>query len=218
MTEVPTSPAARRLASPRWLDGRLILGVLLVLASVLVGARLLSSADRSQQVWSATRELPVGAVLAPGDLTPTRVRLLDSSGRYSAAGAGPPVGYVVRRAVGAGELLPVGALGRPGDAAVPREVTVPTTTGHLPPDLKARDRVDVYVTPSDKAGVVGAPRLVLEGLVVARTTATGGLGSGSQERPVVLTVPPDDVLPLVAAMGQGRLDLVRVPPAPRVSP
>lgn len=50
MTEVPTSPAARRLASPRWLDGRLVLGVLLVLASVLVGARLLSSADRSQQV------------------------------------------------------------------------------------------------------------------------------------------------------------------------
>lgn len=144
------------------------------------------------------------------------MRLLDSSGRYSATGAGWPVGYVVRRAVGAGELLPVGALGRPGDAAVPREVTVPTTTGHLPPDLKARDRVDV--TPSDKAGVVGAPRLVLEGLVVARTTATGGLGSGSQERPVVLTVPPDDVLPLVAAMGQGRLDLVRVPPASRVSP
>ena len=120
--------------------------------------------------------------------------------------------------MGAGELLPVGALGRPGDAAVPREVTVPTTTGHLPPDLRARDRVDVYVTPSDKAGVVGAPRLVLEGLVVARTTATGGLGSGSQELPVVLNVPPDDVLPLVAAMGQGRLDLVRVPPVPRVLP
>ena len=97
-------------------------------------------------------------------------------------------------------------------------MTIPTTTGHLPPDLRARDRVDVYVTPSDKAGVVGAPRLVLEGLVVAQTTATGGLGSGSQERPVVLNVPPDDVLPLVAAIGQGRLDLVRVPPVPRVLP
>lgn len=218
VSEAPTSPAASRLASPRWLDGRLVLGVLLVLASVLVGARVLSSADRSQEVWRATRELPAGAVLAQGDLARTRVRLLDSSGLYSAAGATPPVGYVVRRVVGAGELLPVAALGRPGDPAVPREVTVPTATGHLPPDLRPRDLVDVYVTPTDKTGAPGTPRLVLEALVVARTATASGLSSSSQDRPVVLTVAPDDVLALVTAMGQGRLDLVRVPPQPRVTP
>src|SRR5687768_14738118 len=39
---VPPSPTARRLALPRWLDTRLVLGVLLVLVSVLVGARVLS--------------------------------------------------------------------------------------------------------------------------------------------------------------------------------
>ena len=218
MSEPPASPAARRLASPSWLDGRLVLGVLLVLASVLVGARVLSSADRSQQVWRATRELPAGAVLVPGDLERTRVRLLDRSGLYSSAGPNPLVGYVVTRVVGAGELLPVGALGRPGETAVPREVTVATSTGHLPPDLRPRDRVDVYVTPTDKAGATSLPRLVLEGLVVARTSTSSGLSAGSQDRPVVLTVAPDDVLALVTAMGQGRLDLVRVPALARVTP
>ena len=106
MTDAPTSPAASRLASPRWLDTRLVVGVLLVLVSVLVGARVLSSADRSQQVWVATRELPVGTVLAEGDLQRGQVRLLERTGLYAAAGAQPPVGYVVRRGVGRGELLP----------------------------------------------------------------------------------------------------------------
>lgn len=211
MSDPMASPQASRLASPSWLDGRLVLGVVLVLASVLVGARVLSTADRSQQVWVATRDLPVGTVLAPGDLERSRVRLLDRSGLYSAAGPTPLVGYVVRRPVGPGELLPVGALGRPGDPAAPREVTVPTATGHLPPDLRRGQLVDVYVTPADKAGAPGAPRLVLERLVVAQTTSLGGLSAGTQDRPVVLTVPPDDVLVLVTAMGQGRLDLVRVP-------
>lgn len=208
MTDVPGSPAATRLAAPRRVDGRLALGVLLVLVSVLVGARVLSSADRSQQVWVATRELPAGTVLGAGDLQRGRVRLLERSGLYAAVGAQPPVGYVVRRTVGRGELLPVGALGKPDDPVTVRQVTVPTAAGHLPPDLRRGDRVDVYVTPADKGG---SPRLVLEGVLVQGTTNLGGLAASSQDRPVVLSVGPDDVLALVTAVGQGRLDLVRLP-------
>ena len=211
MTDAPSSPAASRLASPRWLDGRLVLGVLLVLVSVLVGARVLSSADRTQRVWVATRELPVGTVLAEGDLRRGQVRLQELTGLYAAAGAQAPVGYVVRRGVGRGELLPVGALGKPDDPVAAREVAVPTVTGHLPPDLREGQRVDVYVTPTEKGGAPGAPRLVLEDVVVQSLTSSSGLSASSQERPVVLSVTPDDVLALVTAMGQGRLDLVRVP-------
>lgn len=215
-TVVASSPAASRLGSPSWFDGRLVLGVVLVLVSVLVGAKVLSAADRSQQVWIATRDLAPGMVLVAGDLQPGQVRLFATSALYVAGSK--PVGYVVRRAVSQAELLPVGALSAPGQVVARRDVTVPVATGHLPPDLARGDQVDVYVTPDDKSAqrkvVKGvdayAPRLVLSALTVARVLTRTGLGSSSQDQPVVLTVDPADVLALVQAMGTGRIDLVRV--------
>ena len=64
MTETPGSPRAARLAPPRWFDTRFVLGVVLVLTSVLVGARVLAGADTTQQVWLAARDLAPGTVLA----------------------------------------------------------------------------------------------------------------------------------------------------------
>ena len=49
--EVLPGPAPRRVRPPRWLDLRLVLGVLLVLASVLLGARIVSAADVTVPVW-----------------------------------------------------------------------------------------------------------------------------------------------------------------------
>lgn len=224
MSDAPGSPKATRLASPSWLDGRLILGVLLVLVSVLVGAKVLAGADSSQQVWFAAHDLAPGSVLTAGDLTTGRVRLFGASGRYVAGRK--PLGYVVQRPVGKGEMLPAGALADPATAGSRREITVPVPFGHLPPDLARGDQVDVYVTPDDKArraadAVPLTPRLVLRAVTVGRLGRAGGLGSSGQDQPVVLTVAPGDVLTLVQAMAQGRLDLVRVPrreQAPLVTP
>ena len=217
MSDAPGSPKAARLGSPSWLDGRLVLGVLLVLVSVLVGAKLLASADTSQQVWVATHDLAPGTVLASGDLQTGRVRLFGASSMY-VAGA-KPSGYVVQRGISKDELLPVDALSAPGKTVARRDIAVPVPTGHLPPDLARGEQVDVYVTPDDKMarrtttkGVDPfAPRLVRASLTVSRVVRTGGLGSSGQDQPVVLSVDPDDVLALVQAMGEGRIDLVRVP-------
>lgn len=219
MSDTPGSPRAARLASPRWFDGRLVLGVLLVLVSVLVGAKVLSSADRSQQVWVASHDLAAGTVLAAGDLEVGRVRLYGSSGRYAASTSGL-AGYVLRRSLGAHEFLPVAALSRPDEQVAYRDVSVPVLSGHAPSDLRHGDQVDVYVTPSDKAAQrvakgapdAGAPRLVLEGISVRAVRTGGGLSAGAQDQPVVLTVAPNQVLILVRAMAQGQIDLVRVPP------
>src|SRR3712207_4756406 len=54
--EVP-GPTPRRVRPPRWLDLRLVLGVLLVLGSVLVGARVVTAADATVPVWSARSDL-----------------------------------------------------------------------------------------------------------------------------------------------------------------
>ncbi|MEO6204316.1 MAG: SAF domain-containing protein, partial [Mycobacteriales bacterium] len=82
VSDPPASPRASRLAAPGWLDTRLVLGVLLVLASVVVGARVLSSADRSQTVWVLTRDLAPGAELTSDDLTVARVRLFTDGAEY----------------------------------------------------------------------------------------------------------------------------------------
>jgi hypothetical protein len=218
VTDAPGSPSASRLASPSWLDGRLVLGVLLVLVSVLVGAKVLAGADRTQRVWSATHDLAPGTVLTSDDVQLTSVRLLGSSGRYLAGPA--PVGYVVLRGVGADELLPHDALTAPGKQVQRREVTVAVAYGHLPTDLRSGEVVDLYVTPDEKAvrrgekGVdLTVPRLVLSDLVVSRVTRSSGLTSSGQTVPVVLSVDPSQVLAVVQALADGPVDLVRVPDA-----
>lgn len=217
MTDAPASPPAGRLAAPSWLDTRLVLGVLLVLVSVVVGARVLSSADRSQLVWSTTRDLAAGSSVAAEDLRPVQVRLFDSAGGYVAAGGAPPTGFVLDRPLAAGELLPGSALVRPGDDVDLRLVTVPVLPGHYPPSLSKGQRVDVWATTDGTAAPAeGAPapgsRLVLAGLTVEQSPDAGGaLGGAGAERAVVLVLAPGDVEALVTAMSQGRLDLVRVP-------
>lgn len=206
------SPPATRLRSPSWLDRRLVLGVALVLVSVLLGARTLSRADTTQLVWSANRDLAAGTVLQDGDLTLTKARLFGKSARYVAGDK--PVGYVVQRAVSAQELVPVDALVAPGGSVARREVTVPVLAGHLPPDLRRGEQVDLYVTPDDKAvqrGRTAGARLVLPALTVAAVVRPEGLGSSGQDQPVVLSVAAGQVLAVVQALAEGRVDLVRVP-------
>ncbi|GAC1442016.1 MAG: hypothetical protein NVS3B26_03690 [Mycobacteriales bacterium] len=215
VTDTPASPPANRLTTPGWLDSRLVLGVLLVLTSVIVGARVLSSADRSQTVWATTRDLAPGSQLTPEDLTRMRVRLFAHAENY-VRGSGPaPTGYILRRGVGAGELLPYNALSKPGEDLSFRYLTVPVARGHLPPDLAPGSQVDVYLSPEAKAGLstaaVSAPRLVVRNVTVVLRRVTAGLSGATDAEPVVLRVRPSDVTAILAAMSEGRIDLVGVP-------
>lgn len=241
MSDTPASPKANRLATPGWLDGRLVLGVLLVLVSVVVGARVLSSADRSQLVWAASKDLTVGSQLQEGDLQPVRVRLFERSGQYVRVSDEPPVGYVVRRGIGDGELLPIDALSTPETDVDFRYVTIPVQPGHYPTDLAADQQVDVWLTPeldgrsapsadsppADEGaeaedGVASAPdadalqlsgaQQVLSSVTVLRGPAdSGDLTSTGAAVPIQLQVRPADVAKVVSAMSLGRLDVVRVP-------
>ena len=225
----PSSPAATRLAAPSWLDTRLVVGVLLVLVSVLVGARVLAGADRSQLVWATNRALAPGSVLAATDLVPVRVRLFDSAERYLDAAEPAPAGYLVSRGLGAGELLPDDALRLPGVDVDVRLVTVLVEIGHVPPDLVDGQQVDVWVTPerADAAPAAAAKgggvdlsgaQVVLSAVTVATGPPEAGFSTGGASVPVVLQVPPADVARLLSATSLGRVDLVRVPRAAEVEP
>jgi Flp pilus assembly protein CpaB len=189
------SPAATRVPSrPAWRDPRLLVGVLLVCASVVVGARVLASADDTVPVLVASRPLAAGERLEAGDADSLRVRFADAedADRYLPADAGV-AGSVLLRPVGAGELVPRAALGPPGDAgqvAVP----LPVDATRVPGAVRAGSVVDVWAGPDEQAaaqGATGRTRRLLRGAPVLSVDRPDGLGPGTVVQ-VVVGIPQDD--------------------------
>jgi hypothetical protein len=214
MAEI-TAGRATRLARPSWLDARLLLGILLVLVAVVAGARVFASADRFDRLYVAAHPLVPGEHLAAADLTTGQVRL-DGQGAadYLAAGAAPPVGYVVQRYVGAGELLPLKAIAPASTAGPDRLVTLPVQPGHLPPDVGPGTLVDLYLTPKTASGdTTAAPRLVARDLPVQGRQGGASALAGTTVLSLVVAVPTAQVAPVVRAVESGALDVVMVPAA-----
>lgn len=216
-TEVAVAPGAerpgpgpRRVRPPRWLDVRLVLGVLLVLGSVLIGARVISAADATVPVWAASGDLAAGTVLSADDLVPVEVRLDDAADGYLAASTHPE-GRTLARAVHRGELVPRSALDRP-PALV--QLALPVQAGYVPPNLERGRLVDVYAvsgsTPAP-TGPAGANRNsaaagvvpVLQGVPVQAVSgrSDGVLSAPTTAVQVVVSLPADRVPEVLSAIG-----------------
>ena len=216
-----SSPPLPRLGRRRWTDARLLLGVLLVVASLATGARVMAGAERTGRVWAASRDLAAGLQLTAADVQVREVRLGAASGNYLTVGSTDPVGRLLTRPVSAGDLLPAAAVvGEESAADRRRLVTVPVSAFHYPPDLARGAVVDVYVSagpPSAdlSAGPGGAgavPSLAIAGAVVLAVTApAGGFAGPDGSVGVVLSVPSDQVPSLVAGVRAGPVDLVQAP-------
>src|SRR6478752_6315960 len=147
-SEALPGPTPRRVRPPRWLDLRLVLGVLLVLGSVLLGARVVGAADATVPVWAVTGDLAAGTELAAGDLRAVDVRLGDAADAYLATSTRPE-GRTLARAVRAGELLPRAALDAMTELV---QVALPVQSGYVPPGLERGQVVDVYAVADPAAG------------------------------------------------------------------
>lgn len=205
------APSAARLARPRWLDVRLLTGVLLVLGSVVLGAKVIASADDTYPVWAVTSDLGALTTLSADDLQPVDVRLGDGADRYLGTGSSPE-GRVLSRPLGAGELLPRSALVDAASAGLRRvvlEVDRVSTAG-----LERGRVVDVYAVPAAAPGEdAPPPSLVLETVTVDAVARDGGTGltSGGATVGVTLLVDAEQVPELLAAEEGGRVVLVQVP-------
>jgi hypothetical protein len=207
-TALPAPPASR-LTPPSWLDGRLIVGVVLVLLSVVVGAKVVASSSDYDQIWAASHDLAPGSVIAKGDLVAVKVRFHDHGGGYFSASGSNLVGRTTTAPISAGQLIPVAAL--PAKPAVPmRLVTVPVTKLHMPHGDLQGTQVDLYVTVKNSTDAARAPQLVLANVTVADVVNDSSLG-GSNGSGVVLQVPVAYVNSVVGAVESGTIDLVRVP-------
>lgn len=191
-TDPSSPPATRATARAAWRDPRLLVGILLVCASVVAGARVLGSADDTVPVLVAAGPLAAGERLGPEDVDTVRVRFAtaDDADRYL-AGDVDVSDVVLLRPVGSGELLPRSALGSPGDSgqvAVP----LPVDATRVPAGVRAGSVVDVWAGPEQQraSGKGGTVRL-LEDAAVLSVDRPDGLGPGMVVQ-VVVGVPETD--------------------------
>ena len=188
-TEPPAGPSPRRVRPPRWLDLRLVLGVLLVLGSVLLGSRVVASAD----AYLSTSTRPEGRTLSrslrSGELLP-RAALEEASELVQLA---LPVqsGYVPP-GLERGQVVDVYAVADPAAGAtgvadgsvtpVVRGATVQAVSGRSDGVLSTPTtaiQVVVAVGADDAPAVLGA----IAGrplVVVVHDSADGGAGAAGR--------------------------------------
>jgi hypothetical protein len=128
----------------------LVVGVLLVLASVALGAKVVASADDTVPVYAASVSLPIGAPIAQSSVRVVRVHLSSGVDNYLSATRPLPSSAVMTRSVAAGELVPQRALA-PADSLTQRRVTIPVAT--IPVGIAAGGKVDIWSAAKDPAAV-----------------------------------------------------------------
>src|SRR4051794_24259937 len=201
--EVLPGPVPRRVRPPRWLDLRLMLGLVLVLGSVLLGARVVSAADATVPVWAAAGDLAAGTVLTPADLVAVDVRLDDVAGSYLAASTRPE-GRTLARAVRSGELLPRTALEEPAELV---QLALPVQAGYVPPALDRGQVVDVYAVADPAAGAVVSTDAGVTPVVTAAPVqavsgrSEGVLSTATTTVQVVVSVPVERAPAVLGAIG-----------------
>lgn len=133
-------------------------GVILVAACALLGATLLGGSDDTVGVWAARRAMNAGEPVSAEDLVRRDVRFADQhdADAYLSADTPLPSGATLARAVGAGEMVPRGALGAAGSQAL-TEVPLSVDSEAVPSTLRVGAVVDVWVTPDRAADASGPP-------------------------------------------------------------
>jgi hypothetical protein len=206
---ITDAPTAARAGRPGWRDPRLWIGVALVAASVLVGARLLGGADNTIEVWAASADLSVGQEVTEQDLTARRVRFDEDADadHYLLVGDALPDEATLARAVGSGELLPAAALGRADEGLL--EVPIWAPYDAVPGNLTAGSTVDIYVTPTADDKEAGA-RLVLDDVVVIAAPRSSESFGPSGNRQVLIGVSDDDQSGVGLALAAAKDDRVAI--------
>jgi hypothetical protein len=206
-------PTAARLQRPSWRDTRLLVGLLIVLASVALGARVVAAADDTVPVYAAGTTLVTGHTLSSADLTVVRVRLGAGAAAYLRAQSPIPAGATLLRSLGPGELVPVSVVGAAAAVQV-RPVTIPLE-GAPPAGLRVGARADVWSSVRDPAAGATAykpPVRLAEGAEVsAVTTVDGGLAPAQGGSAQILLGPSELPAALDALANGARLVLVPVP-------
>lgn len=205
-----TAPRMRR---PSWRDPRLGVGILLVVASVALGSWAVARADRSVDLYQARETLTPGDVVDADQLQVVQVRIDDVEAVYLSPGSDLVEGAVITRTVGAGELVPLAAVGSADDVDV-RPVQVPMSAS-MSDLVGPGSTVDLWVALPDPASPQGAllpPEELASGLEVRSVHEDTSVFAGADAVQVQVLVPQQDLSSVLAALAsEGQITLVPAP-------
>lgn len=198
---------AARLKRPSWKDPRLLVGVLLVLASVTGVISLVGSADRTTEVYAARDAIAVGETLTQDNVVRAKVRLGDTEQHYITVEGGLPEGAVAVQRIGKDQLVPRESLGTVD--ALDRKPVAVTVEQALPTQAVAGTRVDVWVALPDAKNGYSEPKLLLPNAEIAQVT-TGSTALGSSRSTVLMILVSDSQMPglLGAQANQAKISVV----------
>lgn len=169
---------ASRLRKPSWKDPRLLVGILLVCASVAGVVALVDTADRTVDVYALKANVSVGTEISPADLTVVGVRLGSTQESYVSVEDGIDDSAMAISMLRQGELLAVSAVGSADD--LDRQPVGLSIRQPLSESAQAGSMVDVWVSLPGEGTSYQEPELLLQGVEIsAREDSESALGGSS---------------------------------------
>lgn len=190
------------------LDPRLLIGIVLVIASVLGVVWMVSSAKQTVAVYVATAPIAQGENITEQSLSLVEVPVAASNDLYLTPGWLDGSSIVTTRPIGEGEFLPLSALGAGADASAPVVVTI---GGALPENVATGVAVELWAAaPGERPGTYGAPIVLVQEAQVVRVLESKQLVNSGQVD-VELRIPDADLGSVLTALTNGsRLHVVPV--------
>lgn len=186
-------------------DPRLWLGILFILAAMIIGQLVISSASARVSAVTLNSNIAQGALIRDGDVTSVQVSVPNVENLISVPS--DVVGKVATTDLFAGDLLSVHSITN-GFASDARNVSVPVRAGHLP-QVSPGEKVDIWMTPSlDGVALPGPAGLIIPNAVIA---AAPEFIDAGMDTSVTVLISQDQVQVLVQAMRDGVIDLVAIP-------
>ncbi|MDK1359535.1 hypothetical protein QNO00_04545 [Arthrobacter sp. zg-Y1219] len=194
-------PSAPRLKKPSWKDPRLLLGIMLVLASTAGVVALVGSADQTTEVFVVDENIPVGSSVSAQDLAVVPVRLGDVAGSYLPAAEGIPENAVASGLLRKGELVARTDLGTADD--LDRKPVGLRVDDILPSGTEAGSRVDVWVALPNERNGFKEPRQILTAAEISELTVDESVLGASRSTQLLVLVEDDDLAGLLSAQSNG---------------
>lgn len=189
----------KRLQRPGWRDPRLIIGLLLVIASIAGVVGLVTALDRTVDVYAAKEDLTVGERVSAADLSVVEVRVDGFENLYVSAGEPLESGTRASAFVKAGELVPARAIVGT-DQQGRKPVSVPVA-GAISSSISVGGHVDVWsAAPEGTGNDYAEPARILEQVEVASVADIQSGFGGTSGTNLELLVTDDELPALLGAL------------------
>jgi hypothetical protein len=196
MTVVASSRSAPRAP---WADVRLLLGILLVAASIAGVWFVVTAARQTAPVYAAAGTIVQGQAITAEDLRVVEVALGQVAGAYLTPAA-LEGDLVATRTVAAGELVPQSAV---GEAAGSRTTSVVVRSAvDVPASVEPGAVVEVWAAPQIERGVYDTPRILVADATVVEVTRDDSMMGGA-EAALEVVISRADVAEVLAALADG---------------